>query len=84
MTYDLNTMAEPGARVVIDYTNHKGERREREIVPEEIEFRSTPYHPERQWVLQAWDVEKKARRTFPLRFIHSWRPAQPVKEAHDA
>lgn len=63
-------------RVVrIDYTNYRGERRERVVLPLEIGFRETPHHRPAQWVLEAFDVEKQARRTFALKDIHSWRPA---------
>lgn len=59
--------------VTIDYTNYKGERRERRIVPERIYWGSTEHHPSRQWLLDAYDVEKDAARTFAMSNIHSWR-----------
>jgi len=60
--------------VIIDYTNHRGERRERQIIPGSISFEETPDHNPAQWVCRAWDCEKKAQRTFALKNIHSWRP----------
>jgi hypothetical protein len=62
--------------VIIDYTNHRGERRERAIVPWSIKFKETPHHKPAQWVLNAWDVEKCAQRTFALKDIHSWRSVE--------
>lgn len=65
--------------VVIDYTNWRGERRERLIRPVDINFRSTYWHPDPQWLLHAIDVEKAragdvdADRDFALTGIHSWR-----------
>jgi predicted DNA-binding transcriptional regulator YafY len=67
-------------KVIIDYTNHKGERRERLIHPKCILFRSTAWHPEDQWVLYAWDYEKDDFRSFVLKDIHSWRPAPEAKK----
>lgn len=58
--------------VTIDYTNWRGERSERIIIPLEIVFESNQWHPEPQWLLRAWDVEKKAERLFALQTIHSW------------
>ena len=59
--------------VIIDYTNWRGERRERKIIPQYIVFGSTEYHPGQQWLLVAHDIENGARRTFAMDGIHSWR-----------
>lgn len=61
--------------VWIDYTNHKGERRERLILPQKLYWGSSQWHPEPQWLLAALDVEKKARRDFAMQEIHQWTPA---------
>lgn len=63
------------AIVTIDYTNYKGERRKRRIMPMDIEFRVTPHHTTPQWILHAWDIEKDARRSYAMKDIHSWEPA---------
>lgn len=65
------------SRVRIDYTNHRGERRWRLIVPTRIDFRETPHHTPAQWVIDAFDVERHplpAPRTFALAQIHAWEP----------
>lgn len=54
-------MSEP---LRILYENHRGELRERLIIPGEVHFGSSEWHPEKQWLLDALDVEKNARRTF--------------------
>jgi predicted DNA-binding transcriptional regulator YafY len=56
-------------RVKILYTNWRGETKVREIIPAEIVFVSTEWHPEEQWCLKAFDVEKKAERTFACKDI---------------
>jgi predicted DNA-binding transcriptional regulator YafY len=61
--------------VVIDYTNWRGERRERRIRPINFFFGTTPAHPEEQWFCHAHDIEKNAPRTFAMRDIHKWTPA---------
>lgn len=61
-------------RVLIDYTNWRGERGERVIEPRHIEFTSTEFHKEPQWILKAWDVDKGAWRDFAMKDVHSWRP----------
>ena len=62
--------------VVIDYTNWRGIRSERKIVPRCIAFGSTEHHPDPQWLLVAEDVVKGVRRIFAMNSIHSWRSAQ--------
>ncbi len=65
--------------VIIDYTNWRGERRERRILPKPatLRFTETPHHKPAQWVIDAYDVEKSppVPRTFALNAIHSWRTA---------
>ena len=58
--------------VIIDYTNYKGERRRRTITPKNIAFKSTECHPQTQWVLHAYDEDKKDFRDFAMANIHSW------------
>lgn len=60
------------SEIEIDYTNYRGERSLRLIRPEYIGLGFNQWHPERQWLLFAHDVEKNARRTFALRNIHAW------------
>lgn len=58
--------APPPNAVRFDYVNHEGARGTRNVVPRRMYFGSTPYHPERQWLLEAWDVDKRAYRVFAL------------------
>lgn len=60
--------------VLIDYTNHRGERRQRQIRPKAMRFGSTAWHHQDQWLLDAHDLEKHEERTFALKDIHSWTP----------
>ena len=59
--------------VTIVYTNYRGERGVRHVQPLRIEFGSNEWHPEPQWFMVAWDLEKGAERTFALRDIESWQ-----------
>lgn len=65
-----------GQNVRIDYTNWRGERSTREIVPIRIVWGSNKWHPEEQWMLEATDVDKYEFRTFALANVHSWTPVQ--------
>jgi peptidoglycan hydrolase-like amidase len=60
--------------VRIMYTNWRGERRHRTIVPERMYYGSTEHHKPTQWLLEALDAEKFERRTFAMREIESWEP----------
>lgn len=53
--------------LVINYRNYRGEEAVRQIVPRRVWFGSTEHHPEPQWLLDAFDLEKQADRTFAMR-----------------
>jgi hypothetical protein len=70
-------MADTERHVQIDYTNWRGERRMRYVIPLCINFEVNRYHPEPQWILWATDVEEKEERIlkqFSMKNIHDWRP----------
>ncbi|MDE2095729.1 MAG: hypothetical protein KGL39_00600 [Patescibacteria group bacterium] len=57
------------------YTNWKGETGWQLIQPPfHIHFASNDFHTEKQWLLDAFDVERQARRSFTLRGVHRWDP----------
>lgn len=58
--------------VYILYTNYRGETTTRRIIPDKIWFGKTDWHPENQWILDAFDVDKNANRSFSLKDIKSW------------
>jgi len=58
--------------VGIDYTNWRGERTLREIIPISIRFGTSEWHPEPQWLLLAYDIDKQAEREFAMDGIHKW------------
>jgi predicted DNA-binding transcriptional regulator YafY len=61
--------------VEIDYTNWRGERLIRCIVPTGVvAFENNEWHLEPQWLLEAIDIEKDEIRMFAMRSIHSWKP----------
>lgn len=60
--------------VIIDYTNWRGERSLRRILPLETFFGLNEFHPGEQWLLKAIDVEKNVERVFAMKDIHSWKP----------
>ncbi len=64
---------QPEEVVAIVYTNYRGETAERQIVPQKLWFGSTEYHPEKQWLLDAFDVDKNAERTFAVKDIENWK-----------
>lgn len=57
----------PDTPLTIGYTNYRGETAERTIVPRSIRFASTEWHPEPQWLLLAFDLDRNADRDFALR-----------------
>lgn len=59
-------------RVKILYTNWKGITAYRNIIPKSIEFKSTDWHKEQQWILNALDIDKQADRVFAIKDIKEW------------
>ncbi len=70
-------MTAPKQAVRILYTNHRGDTAWRRIVPESIQWGSTDWHPEPQWLLWAFDLDRDAVRTFALRDIWRWGTLSP-------
>ena len=68
-------MSEPAKIVEIDYTNWRGERAKRLIVPLAIRFDSNEWHPTPQWLCEAEDCDTGNVRSFAMKDIHSWQPA---------
>ncbi|MCK5605195.1 hypothetical protein KAR91_25110 [Candidatus Pacearchaeota archaeon] len=58
--------------VSILYTNYRGETTVRQIVPKKLWFGGTDWHPEEQWLLDAYDLEKQADRSFAMKDIRAW------------
>lgn len=60
----------------IDYTNWRGERAVRKIIPICIFYASNTYHKDEQWLLEAIDHDKGEIRIFAMNKIHSWKAAE--------
>lgn len=58
--------------VKILYTNYRGETAVREILPIKIWFGKNEWHTEEQWLLDAFDIDKKANRAFAMKNIKAW------------
>lgn len=70
----INTIKETRSKLTsFNYTNWKGERADREIMPQEILFVSTDCHKEPQWLLSAIDLQKNERRDFAIKDIATWK-----------
>jgi hypothetical protein len=66
-------VSEQAKRVRILYKNYKGETAWRSIVPGQIRFASNEWHPQDQWLLDAFDLDKAAPRSFALNEIREWK-----------
>jgi hypothetical protein len=64
-----------GKVVEIDYTNWRGQRRVRRIVPRSIRWGSTEWHPDEQWLLLATCLQSGRQLEFACCDIHSWKTA---------
>jgi hypothetical protein len=61
------------AAVLILYTNYRGETSLRRVIPKGIRFAASEWHPEEKWLLDAFDIDKHAERSFAIKDIHEWR-----------
>ena len=61
--------------VRICYTNWRGETAYRNIVPGRIRWGSNEWHPGPQWLMDAYDLDKKASRTFAMEDVLEWKGA---------
>jgi len=53
--------------VVFWYRNYRGEEDYRHVRPISLRFGTSEYHPEQQWLLLGFDIEKQAEREFALK-----------------
>jgi hypothetical protein len=60
--------------VLLDYTNHRGERGVRPVTPVRIWFGATTWHPVPGWLLEAFDLDKRGMRDFAMASVHSMLP----------
>lgn len=64
----------PSEKVTFTYKNWKGEIALRTVIPQGISFGITEWHPKnKQWLLKAWDCDKKAYREFAIEDISDWK-----------
>ena len=59
-------MFETHKRVVFDYVNYKGEVSKRDIIVLNKYFGATSYYPNKQWLVEGFDLGKNKLRTFNL------------------
>lgn len=63
----MSDATDPPLKMV--YRNYKGEVAQREIVPFSLRYGTSDHHPEPQWLLEAYDPQKAANRTFALKDV---------------
>ena len=70
--------------IKMDYKNHRGEIKERHLQPLCIYWGKTEYYPDYQWIMKAYDLEKKEERDFALnRFLPEIDKAIPFRTVHN-
>lgn len=50
----------------INYTNYKGENKDRHINPAHIWFGESEFHKGKQWFMNGYDIDRKVHRDFAL------------------
>lgn len=72
----LNDEIQQQQTIVLDYTNHRGIRSTREVIPLDIYFGSNEWHPEPQWLLKAFDAQENGLRDFAMAGIHGFNSVE--------
>lgn len=67
---------DPKTIVQFVYTNHRGETEVRHIVPIRIRFAASEWHPQEQWLMDAFDLDRDAERSFALSDAREWEAYQ--------
>ncbi|KUM86081.1 MULTISPECIES: hypothetical protein [Streptomyces] len=71
---ELTVLSEQEVRIL--YINYRGEKGWRHIQPLKIWFGSTDWHPGKQWLMDAIDLDKQVERSFALKDIQAWDEAE--------
>lgn len=58
-----------GQQTQFEYINYKGIKSTRNVIPMSLYFGSTEFHPENQWLIVAYDLDRQGDRTFALKDI---------------
>jgi hypothetical protein len=61
------------------YCNYRGEWSRRKVVPRLMTFKSTEFHPEPQWLLQAFDVDRDGVRDFAMKDMYFDEDCEPAE-----
>ncbi len=75
----LNFKIQNKKSVRVMYKNWNGEVSVRKIIPESLYFGSSEWHPENQWLLRAFDLDKEAYRDFALSEMKTCEQVDQVK-----
>lgn len=63
----VNSFVEKNHWIRFDYTNWKGEKSTRHVIVKGFVFGANQWHPELQWLMNAWDLEKDEIRVFAMK-----------------
>jgi predicted DNA-binding transcriptional regulator YafY len=63
----------PLTELEFDYKNYRNENSHRQVEVISIQFKSTEYHPESQWILFAFDFHKNETREFAMKDMSNVR-----------
>ena len=55
--------------IKVVYKNWRGEEAVRNIIPIGLYWGSTEYHKDKQWLLDVYDIDKDANRTYAFKDI---------------
>ena len=60
--------------LIFRYKNWQDGVEVRHVIPVEVFWGKTEWHPKEQWLMKAWDLDKDAERTFAVKDIQEFFP----------
>jgi hypothetical protein len=55
--HDIERTSATRGLVLLDYTNWRGDRSTRRVIPRQVHLAAVEWHPGEQWLLDAWDLD---------------------------
>lgn len=66
--------------LVFEYVNWRGKKSTRRVIPVHMTFKESQWHPGKQWILLAQDVEKDEIREFSMSTIENMRAGEELND----
>lgn len=60
-------VSQPTPKLSFLYVNYRGESSIRNVNPRGVRFGTSEWHKEPQWLMEAWDLDRREKREFAMK-----------------